>query len=148
VTVTEEEHYQDAILRSRPDPWDREWWPVLVTLDVTANPHAKAASERVRVRIGDDTVGFFTAAMTTRHVNRIQEVWASGKRPTATGEAHKGAKHGEKFWRVKLALALPEDTEVTLVPSRLLNVRTRTNHWDHVVGSRNSPRSTASRWVA
>jgi hypothetical protein len=106
VTVTREEHYQPAILASKPSPdWNRDWWPALARLElVDADPHAKNPAPCVAVKLGDQVVGYLTPAMTERHTPVIDGVVRAGRTPTASAQVGRGTKGGQQIWRVKLLL--------------------------------------------
>jgi hypothetical protein len=109
VTVTGEEHYQPAILATRPDPWERDYWPVLVTLDVVdVNPHAKKATPCVRVSIGDEPVGYLTASMSERHRPAIDAALRAGFRATAVALVKMTTKKSGTMADLKLALPGPK----------------------------------------
>jgi hypothetical protein len=129
VTVTCEEHYQHTIIASRPEAWTGSSWPVLVDLVVAPNPHAKSDAPMVEVRIGSAPVGYFTAAMSERHRPTIDAVVGRGLRATANASVHPGKKRGAEFWRVNVALRMPDGTEVEMIPTRIVNIRTETSHF-------------------
>jgi hypothetical protein len=105
VAVTCEEHYQAAIVRGMHAWWDDHSWPLLLDLDVVLrNPHSKTDTACVGVRIGDERVGFFTAAMTERYRPLVESALSCGARATATGSAHQGTKGGATIWRLKVRL--------------------------------------------
>ena len=107
VAVTCEEYYQDVIAASRPAGWDGGSWPVLVDLALGPNPHAKSDAPAVEVRIGNEVVGYFTAAMTERHCGTVKSVEEHGQRPTASASVRRGTKGGADLWRLHVGLGRP-----------------------------------------
>src|SRR5207244_10119882 len=105
----------------------RHYWMTVVTLDLASNPHANHDKPCVRVLIGDRAAGFFTDSMSERHRPTLEAAWAVGLRPTAVANIYAAEKRGASIWRLKVGLRMPETTSFTLVPKRLLNVRTGTN---------------------
>ncbi len=104
VTVTCEEHYQAAVLASKPAEWDRSWWPVLATWVIAeANPHTKASTSCIEIRLGGATVGYLTPKMTARYLDSVRAAIASGGTVTSRAEIARGEKGGVEVWRVKLA---------------------------------------------
>lgn len=105
VTVTCEEHYQEVLVPSKPEPWERGYWPVLVTLDIAAaNPHSKHPAPCIRVALDGHTVGYLTAAMTTRHRPAVDAALGRGHRVTAIALVNTGHKGDANFLRVKVAI--------------------------------------------
>jgi HIRAN domain len=106
VTVTCEEHYQNAIEAAMPPGWDpQRTWPLLVDLAVAAsNPHTKRGTPCIEVRSGDRTIGYLTPKMSDRHMAPIQACVKSGRRATATATASRGSKGGLMLWRIKVQL--------------------------------------------
>jgi hypothetical protein len=104
VSVTCEEHYQDAIAASMPAGWDPDrTWPLLVDLVVvSSNPHTKHGTPCIEVRAGADSVGYFTPKMSERHLPSVEACAADGKRATAQAHAFRGAKGAATIWRVKV----------------------------------------------
>jgi hypothetical protein len=103
VTVVNEEHYQATIVAAMPPSWDDRTWPLLVELGAaSANPHAKQPVECIVVRIGNDPVGYFTSAMSTRHLPAVSAACADAERVTAEAHASQGTKSGKTFWRLKV----------------------------------------------
>ena len=88
VTVTCEEHYQDAIATAMPNGWNPErTWPVLVELSIAeANPHTSHGTPCVQVRIDGRPVGYFTPKMTERHRSAIEQAASRGERRDGDGD--------------------------------------------------------------
>lgn len=108
VTVTGEEHYQPAIEATRPVGRLADWWPCLATLQVVPNnPHTKTTSECVEVRLGGQTAGYLTAAMTERHGPAISAALAAGRTATARAHVHRAAKGDRSTLEVKLDMLDP-----------------------------------------
>jgi hypothetical protein len=106
VTVTCEEHYQDAIAATMPDRWDPErTWPLLMSLALTTqNPHQQQTGACIEVRANERTIGYLTRAMSERYSPILEECARAGTNATAYGRASRGAKGGTLIWRVKLQL--------------------------------------------
>lgn len=128
VAVTCEQHYQDVIAASRPSGCEQSSWPVLVGLAVAANPHARTGGRAVEVRIGDEVVGYFTAAMSERHAPTIESANERGRRATAAASVRHGKKGGVDLWRLHVGLRMPDSTDVTVVPTHLFTTRSITIH--------------------
>ena len=127
VTVTGEEHYQDAILASRPDGWRANNWPVLVDFAFAPNPHVKSDAVVVEVRADGAVVGYFTAKMSERHRPTIEAAIARGRRPTAVASVNRSRKAGSIF-ELRVGMKLPEGTPVEFEPAWVVNTRTGTRH--------------------
>lgn len=106
VTVTCEEHYQPTIAAAMPAGWDPSHsWPVLVELVVApCNPHSNASDSCVEVRVGGQTVGYFTSRMTQRHAAAVSECAAVGQRATALATVASGKKAGTSLLRLKVTM--------------------------------------------
>lgn len=105
LTVTCEEHYQPALIASRPDAEDRGYWNALAsTVLVERNPHAKSADPCIEVRVNNSTVGYLTPAMSRRYEARVQGATARGLVATAEGWVSQGTKGGQAIWRIKLTM--------------------------------------------
>ncbi|GMU77509.1 MAG: hypothetical protein AMXMBFR46_03090 [Acidimicrobiia bacterium] len=130
VTVTREEHYQEAIEGARPEGWNEHHFPALVALDFAADPHANAEDARVRVSIDGKTIGYFTKAMTARHERLIRTAIEGGDIATAVADVRRDpGKDGKgPSWQVLVKLAMPDDTEVVLIPSWIANTKTQMMH--------------------
>jgi len=107
LTVTCEEHYQDAIASTRPELWNRDYWPVLVALAIAErNPHSGKPGPCIEVTLDDGaTAGYLTPAMTERHADHLRSTIATGKRPTATALVRSGTKAGATIWRVQVTVS-------------------------------------------
>ena len=118
VTVTGEEHYQDTLAKYEPAKYETV---VLAQLLVAENDPwaAKPTGPRVEVRVDGQTVGFLTAAMTTRHLPMIDG-------PAVFAEA--SVQRDRKSGRLEVTLSIfpPGDLEVT--PTEVANSRTGTRH--------------------
>jgi hypothetical protein len=128
VAVTCEQHYQDVIVGSRPQGWSSGSWPVIVELQPSVNPHARAAEPCVEVRIAGSPVGYLTNAMSQRHGPSVEAALREGLRPTALAEVLETPKAGRSHWQLKLSLAMPADTPVTYFPAKVVNTRTGIKH--------------------
>jgi hypothetical protein len=105
VTVTGEEHYQDAVASALPDGWDRNYCPALVELDIAPrNPHSNHDTPCVEVRIAGRTAGYFTPRMTERYRAVIEATKVDGLKPTAQALIRRGTKGGLEFWRVQVVM--------------------------------------------
>jgi hypothetical protein len=106
VTVTCEEHYQEAILASLPDRWEPDWsWPVLVELRrAEANPHARRAEACVQLFLMGQTVGYFTTKMSARYLSAVDTCASEGSLVTAQAVVSMGAKGGAEVHRLKVDL--------------------------------------------
>lgn len=104
LTVTCDEHYQDAIAASRPAGWSKDYWATVVTFGFAdRNPHAKSPDRCVEVRLSATgmTIGYLTKAMTERHGPAVEAALAANERPTAVANVSPGEKGGQRIWRVK-----------------------------------------------
>jgi hypothetical protein len=108
VTVTCEEHYQDAIGSTMPAGWDPDrTWPLVVELGVVeSNPHTTHGTRCVEVRLADGrTVGYFTPKMSERHLAMVEKLRADGKRVTALATSRRETKRDGAAWNLKVAIA-------------------------------------------
>lgn len=108
VTVTCEEHYQDAIASTMPAGWDPDrTWPLVVELTIVdANPHTAHGMPCVAVQLPDGrTVGYFTPKMSERHMPLIKRLQAEGKRVTALATARRETKRSGSAWNLKVTIA-------------------------------------------
>jgi hypothetical protein len=107
VTVTCEEHYQEAIEGSRPSGSRRDTWTTLVTFVLAdQNPHVRSTDPCIEVRLSDTgkTCGYLTHAMTERHRPTITGALAVNERPTAVASVYRGEKGGQRIWRIKVIM--------------------------------------------
>ena len=105
VTVLGEEHYQRVIIGAMPAGWNRNHCPTLVELGIAAcNPHAKHPDPCVEVRVMEQTVGYFTLAMTDRYRSLVESAERDRLTPTALATIRRGVKGGAEIWRVQVEM--------------------------------------------
>jgi hypothetical protein len=105
VTVVGEEHYQGAVTAALPAGWDWHYCPALVGLSIAAcNPYSKHTEACVEVGIADQTVGFFTPAMTDRYRTLVESAAEAGLKATATATVRRAEKAGTSIWRVQVEM--------------------------------------------
>lgn len=108
LTVTCEEHYQQALASSCPDNEQRRYWHILASMWlVDRNPHTKSTEPCIEVRVHGQTVGYLTSAMTQRHRAAVENAASLGLVPTAVGWVSPGTKKGQTIWRITLAMPKP-----------------------------------------
>ncbi len=108
VTVTCEEHYQDAIGSTMPPGWDPErTWPLVVEVGIAGcNPHTSHGTPCLEVRLLDGrTVGYFTPRMSERHLPLVKQLQADGKTVTALATAKLETKRTGSAWNLRVAIA-------------------------------------------
>jgi hypothetical protein len=105
VSVSSEEHYQEALIdASKGRDVTATSYPVLADLVVAEiNPWMKSPTGPVlEVRVDNRTVGFLTAAMTTRYLPLVAPALAAGTRVTAEASLFTGVKKGEEIIEIRL----------------------------------------------
>jgi hypothetical protein len=82
----------------------------------------------VRVHVNGETLGFLTPAMTKRHAPRVREALDATLRPTVAGRVRRDQHKEPLSWQITLQTALPDDTEVELLPQWVVNAKGRVRH--------------------
>jgi hypothetical protein len=145
VSVSYEEHYQDVLVAStRGRGVAARPYPVVATL-VRADdgsPWAKKPTgPLVEVRIGSDTVGYLTRAMSDRYMRFVDDAAQRGKRLTSAALLQKGTKSGTRVVEIRLD-ALPrrrdqrtvEELDVEITAELVIDARSGILH--HLAGQR------------
>lgn len=105
VSVSSEEHYQDALIdATRGRDVTATSYPVLADLAIAAaNPWATSSTGPVlEVRIDGRTVGFLTASMSARYLAIVAPALAAGKRVTSEASLFTGTKKGEQIIEIRV----------------------------------------------